>query len=203
MRDQRRDIHGREATCTCPLEHDPRPFALLDKIKSMGHLSIECRPERASTCVLDVRDADFAGGHIPGVLNIWSEQFADDDSVDSIIKEHYFTQYKIIVVTCFMSQQRGPFCARRCEPLIGSAESFSRLNCDNIHEVNAPQHACKFTTAASTSHDIFSCACTANHDVSRHCRVDSRLEVLDLPGRPAVKVLYGGMRKFKQVRFCI
>lgn len=36
-----------------------------------------------------------------------------------------------------------------------------------------------------------------------HCRVDSRLEVLDVPFRPAVKVLYGGMRKFKQVRFCI
>ena len=25
--------------------------------------------------------------------------------------------------------------------------------------------------------------------------------MLDLPGRPAVKVLYGGMRKFKQVSF--
>ncbi|CAK0786970.1 hypothetical protein CVIRNUC_010186 [Coccomyxa viridis] len=98
-------------------------------------------PEKASTCVLDVRDADFAGGHIPGVLNIWSDEFAGDDSVDSIIKQHAFTQYKMIVVTCFMSQQRGPSCARR---------------------------------------------------------VDSRLEMLNDPGRPAVKVLYGGMRKFKQ-----
>ena len=47
------------------------------------------------------------------------------------------------------------------------------------------------------------CASTADDCVSRHCRLDSRLEVLDMPARPAVKVLYGGMRKFKQVSFLL
>ena len=91
--------------------------------------------------MLDVRDADFAGGHIPGVLNIWSDEFADDDSVDGIIKQHLFTQYKTIVVTCFMSQQRGPFCARRCESRTGFAKPRSRLDVDTSHQVSMPQHA--------------------------------------------------------------
>ena len=72
-----------------------------------------CRPEKTEVCVLDVRDDDFRGGHIPGCLNIWSDEFADDDDVDSIIQKHVLSQYKMVVVTCFMSQQRGPFCARR------------------------------------------------------------------------------------------
>ncbi|CAL5229180.1 g12457 [Coccomyxa viridis] len=98
-------------------------------------------PEKSDTCVLDVRDDDFRGGHIPGCLNIWSDEFADDDDVDSIIQKHALGQYKMIVVTCFMSQQRGPFCARR---------------------------------------------------------LASRLETLDVPQKPVINVLYGGMRKFKQ-----
>ena len=85
--------------------------------------------------MLDVRDADFAGGHIPGVLNIWSDEFADDDSVDSIIRKHAFTQYKMIVVTCFMSQQRGPFCARRYGVLIDFAEPCSRLGFATCNQV--------------------------------------------------------------------
>ena len=88
--------------------------------------------------MLDVRDADFADGHIPGVLNIWSDEFADDDSVDSIIKEHALTQYKMIIVTCFMSQQRGPFCARRYESLTGFAEPCNRLGFEIKHQVRAP-----------------------------------------------------------------
>ena len=103
--------------------------------------ALYCRPEKASTCVLDVRDADFAGGHIPGVLNIWSDEFAGDDSVDSIIKQHAFTQYKMIVVTCFMSQQRGPFCARRYRSLTGFAETCSRLGFETNHQVRAPYDA--------------------------------------------------------------
>ena len=62
--------------------------------------------------MLDVRDEDFRGGHIPECLNIWSDDFADDASVDSIIQKHALTQYQMLVVTCYMSQQRGPFCAK-------------------------------------------------------------------------------------------
>ncbi len=31
------------------------------------------------------------------------------------------------------------------------------------------------------------------------CRLASRLETLDVPQKPVINVLYGGMRKFKQV----
>ena len=64
--------------------------------------------------MLDVRDEDFRGGHIAGCLNIWSDQFHKDDSVDAVIRKHSLAGYRRIVVTCMMSQQRGPFCARRC-----------------------------------------------------------------------------------------
>ncbi len=63
--------------------------------------------------MVDVRDEDFRGGHIAGCVNIWSDQFHDDDSVDALIHKHSLAGYKQLVVTCFMSQQRGPFCASR------------------------------------------------------------------------------------------
>lgn len=72
-----------------------------------------CREDRNATCVIDVRDADFAGGHIEGCLNIWAESFYDDDDVDELIKKHDLLCCKRLVLTCFVSQQRGPFCARR------------------------------------------------------------------------------------------
>ena len=31
------------------------------------------------------------------------------------------------------------------------------------------------------------------------CRLASRIDVLDVPQKPVINVLYGGMRKFKQV----
>lgn len=79
----------------------------------------DCRDDSGATCVLDVRDEDFRGGHIRGCLNIWSENFYEDEDVDALIQKHGLTRYKQVVVTCFMSQQRGPFCAKRC-----SASSF-------------------------------------------------------------------------------
>lgn len=91
----------------------PAPSRFSYEIVHWPIASVICRPEKSDTCVLDVRDDDFRGGHIPGCLNIWSDEFADDDDVDSIIQKHALGQYKMIVVTCFMSQQRGPFCARR------------------------------------------------------------------------------------------
>ncbi|EIE22872.1 Rhodanese-like protein [Coccomyxa subellipsoidea C-169] len=69
--------------------------------------------DSTETCVLDVRDEDFQGGHIRGCLNIWSEEFYDDENVDAVIQKHGLLRYRQVVVTCFMSQQRGPFCAKR------------------------------------------------------------------------------------------
>ena len=72
-----------------------------------------CREDKKTTCVLDVRDEDFQGGHIRGCLNIWSEEFYEDENVDSLIQKFGLLRYRQVVVTCFMSQQRGPFCAKR------------------------------------------------------------------------------------------
>ncbi|KAK9917490.1 hypothetical protein WJX75_004973 [Coccomyxa subellipsoidea] len=69
--------------------------------------------DKKTTCVLDVRDEDFQGGHIRGCLNIWSEEFYEDENIDSLIQKFGLLRYRQVVVTCFMSQQRGPFCAKR------------------------------------------------------------------------------------------
>ncbi|WBW70703.1 Cdc25 family phosphatase Ibp1 [Schizosaccharomyces osmophilus] len=58
--------------------------------------------------VIDVRDDDFEGGHIPGCINIPSEQFLAlvDEYVEQLL------QQKDIVVHCTYSQMRGPKAAR-------------------------------------------------------------------------------------------
>lgn len=54
--------------------------------------------------IVDVRDDDYIGGHIPGSINIPSRQFSSrvEDLVDEL-KGH-----DAVVFTCALSQQRGP-----------------------------------------------------------------------------------------------
>jgi hypothetical protein len=58
--------------------------------------------------IVDVRDDDYIGGHIPGTLNVPSQQFSSrvGDLVDEL-KDN-----EAVVFTCALSQQRGPnvFC---------------------------------------------------------------------------------------------
>eukprot|EP00891_Asterochloris_glomerata_P008573 jgi/Astpho2/8573/Aster-x1531 len=55
---------------------------------------------------------DFAGGHVKGCINITVDAFEDDDEVDSIIDKQLKGKEQV-VVHCALSQQRGPFAARR------------------------------------------------------------------------------------------
>ena len=70
---------------------------------------------KASTLVVDVRDDDREGGHIPGSINRTSDLFESDDDVDSFVKEEIIEQpeRKAVVFHCMMSQVRGPAAARR------------------------------------------------------------------------------------------
>ena len=54
--------------------------------------------------IVDVRDDDYVGGHIPGTLNIPSRQLPS--RVDSLVEE--LKDNEAIVFTCALSQQRGP-----------------------------------------------------------------------------------------------
>jgi rhodanese-related sulfurtransferase len=55
--------------------------------------------------VVDVRDDDYIGGHIPGTLNIPSRQFRAH-RVNSLVNE--LKDCDAVVFTCALSQQRGP-----------------------------------------------------------------------------------------------
>ncbi|EPX75217.1 Cdc25 family phosphatase Ibp1 [Schizosaccharomyces octosporus yFS286] len=63
---------------------------------------------RDKVSVIDVRDDDFEGGHIPGCINIPSQQFLTlvDEYVEQLL------QQKDIIVHCTYSQMRGPKAAR-------------------------------------------------------------------------------------------
>lgn len=70
-------------------------------------------PERCKrVVVLDVRDEDFAGGHVRGCVNIPCIDFRGD-TLDEFIHKHLHDGVEMCVVHCFLSQQRGPTCAQR------------------------------------------------------------------------------------------
>jgi 3-mercaptopyruvate sulfurtransferase SseA len=54
--------------------------------------------------IIDVRDDDYIGGHIPGSLNVPSQQLTSQ--IDSLVDE--LKDYEAVVFTCALSQQRGP-----------------------------------------------------------------------------------------------
>jgi Cdc25 family phosphatase len=61
--------------------------------------------------ILDVRDLDeFGSGHIVGAKHLESTKWLSKDFVSQVVNEHKNT--KKIIVHCFMSQQRGPTCAK-------------------------------------------------------------------------------------------
>lgn len=64
--------------------------------------------------VLDVRDYDFAGGHIKGCINQPAADFEDDTDVDKFIDQQLTPDVKTVIVHCALSQVRGPYCANRC-----------------------------------------------------------------------------------------
>ncbi|KAI7842363.1 hypothetical protein COHA_004003 [Chlorella ohadii] len=69
-------------------------------------------PNNDRVCVIDVRDADFAGGHIRGAVNVVAETFEDNVLVDRVVSR-FCRGMEVVIVHCYLSQQRGPYCAQR------------------------------------------------------------------------------------------
>ena len=102
-----------------------RPFSRERVLRSMSHStptpiqapslrewvlsqSSPSQPPSSSTPksfkIVDVRDDDYMGGHIPGCINVPSRQFSF--RVDGLVDE--LKDHEAIVFTCALSQQRGP-----------------------------------------------------------------------------------------------
>ena len=65
--------------------------------------------------IVDVRDGDFAGGHIKGCTNIPSAQINDGFSaIDRLIDQYKAAPPTTFVFHCMKSQQRGPAAAQVC-----------------------------------------------------------------------------------------
>lgn len=69
-------------------------------------------PLAPSSVIVDVRDDDFEDGHIPGAINWVVDNFNDDHTIDELVETHLEGKERVIV-HCMLSQQRGPFAARR------------------------------------------------------------------------------------------
>jgi rhodanese-related sulfurtransferase len=78
---------------------------------------------RKDYLVVDVRDADFIGGHIPNCLNSPSATFAD--KLDDLVKDT--KDVPQVIFHCALSQLRGPKAARqykiRRDELLGDIDT--------------------------------------------------------------------------------
>jgi rhodanese-related sulfurtransferase len=75
-----------------------------------------------SLTVIDVRNDDFEGGHIPGATNIpHGDEWEDPVFLDKII-ESVIGQDKV-VLHCMKSQARGPYCARSLATRLAAIEA--------------------------------------------------------------------------------
>ncbi|KAE8958760.1 hypothetical protein PR003_g13780 [Phytophthora rubi] len=82
-------------------------------IQPSGLVEILRNPDTTSKrpLIIDVRDTDYAGGHIRSAINIPEDNFMDDDDVDALVEK--YKDENAIVFHCMMSQVRGPSCAKR------------------------------------------------------------------------------------------
>eukprot|EP00798_Chlamydomonas_sp_ICE-L_P021449 gene21449-28419_t len=70
-------------------------------------------PDAMTTRVMDVRDEDFAGGHIRSCVNVTSDRFYQEEDIDTVISQYCTPPITKVVVHCMFSEQRGPRCAMR------------------------------------------------------------------------------------------
>ena len=87
-----------------PIDHNLMPAR---------HSRVSRRERPGTWMVLDVRDYDFAGGHIRGCLNRPASEFERDADVDAFIERELKPDVQTVVVHCALSQVRGPYCANR------------------------------------------------------------------------------------------
>jgi Cdc25 family phosphatase len=92
----------------------------------------------ARILIIDVRDEDFAGGHVESggrTLNVPSEGW-DDPAVLSEVKARC-AGVQLCVFHCMMSSQRGPFCARAFHEMLSEEER-------NLQKVSVLQGGFKY-----------------------------------------------------------
>ncbi|GAA5802903.1 hypothetical protein HPULCUR_008378 [Helicostylum pulchrum] len=86
-------------------------------------LDTEKEPER-DYAIIDVRDSDFKGGHIPGAKNVPANQMYD--KVGDLVRE--YADVPIVYFHCALSQVRGPKSARIYCETRNNPETRSNLN---------------------------------------------------------------------------
>ncbi|KAG0054151.1 hypothetical protein BGZ83_011847 [Gryganskiella cystojenkinii] len=81
--------------------------------------------------VVDVRDSDYIGGHIPGGINIPSSELRD--RLPTLIEEH--KDVPQLFFHCALSQVRGPKAARRwSEALAAKTEEAGLAQNPAVHQ---------------------------------------------------------------------
>lgn len=81
--------------------------------------------KESNIAIIDVRGADYAGGHIAGSVNVPYDKFAEQ--LDALVAKYKDTDR--VIFHCMYSEQRGPHCANtflnRRKELFPSAEPNS------------------------------------------------------------------------------
>ncbi|GEM08168.1 dual specificity phosphatase ibp1 [Rhodotorula toruloides] len=74
---------------------------------------ILAEPKRDDFVIIDVRSTDFAGGNLPGAVNITTSEFRDERSLSRLIHTHILPRpsLTLLILHCMRSQTRGPFAA--------------------------------------------------------------------------------------------
>lgn len=81
------------------------PYITVDELGEL--LFTSCKD--SSVQIIDVRDDDFIGGHIPGARNLPSTGFAT--GVRYLVQELAESE-EVVIFHCMFSQERGPSCAK-------------------------------------------------------------------------------------------
>eukprot|EP00457_Paulinella_chromatophora_P011179 gb/GEZN01011307.1/.p1 GENE.gb/GEZN01011307.1/~~gb/GEZN01011307.1/.p1 ORF type:complete len:218 (-),score=47.02 gb/GEZN01011307.1/:459-1112(-) len=65
--------------------------------------------EKTNILIVDVRDSDFTGGHVPGAVNFPAQDF--DKSLDKLTKKVEDGKFTQVLFYCMYCRERAPQCA--------------------------------------------------------------------------------------------
>lgn len=80
------------------------PYALKEEIELIRQGN-----QTTQFVIIDVRDEDYSGGHIPESINIPSSQFHNSSNYEMLLDKYGDKKY--FIFHCFYSKQRGPSAA--------------------------------------------------------------------------------------------
>ena len=148
------------------------------------HLKDDCTKQR--WLVVDVRDDDYIGGNIVGAVRRSVNLFEDDDDVDEFVQKvlSYQPVPERVIFHCMLSQQRGPFSARRFLARIGVAlaEEEEKTQDSELQGEGRGQGGRKTTSSVAAA------GSSLGHD-------DAKIQV----GKPEVSILNGGFSRFQSL----